>query len=550
MVRVHTFLFIGLFFLGACASGMKDQLKEYRNAYASRDYIKAAKLLEKSKLKKSPKSALLWHMEKGSISLAQGDEDAAISHFQTALDLIDKLYTTKVSSKAASLFINDPSDDFYGASYERSYVHYFLSKSYYSRYLKKGNKLDLQGARGTILAWDTYFTDLQRSASSKTLYSTDLMLKVFGGEIHEVSEIRNDKQISLQLYKDALNILQGPGGIFSIFNSKNIDYIKAFEKEGKAPSSKLYVTTPAYDDLKDFLHYKILSLTKEIRGSDFKAQVKTLKPKEAVSKQVTQGPGNVVLVLEEGLIPEKTGKPFNFGIKGAIKSVDNSGAQAFIATVGTELVTAFAMNKLGMIPERTASPGSFIFAHDVTRLAVQEAAIEFELPMIENVPLVQRLHMFILDDKGVVVQNGPLPVVSENGDIARIVLEEDVLARYVKTGTRVAIKHLVAIVAAMKVYQSLKKGNNDGDFLAKTAALATYVGAAKGIAALEKADTRHWTTIPQALRMTEVKLPPGNYQLAIAHYAGEKAPEAPVKILGPFQVKNSSKEIFNFKFDL
>jgi len=529
---------------------MKDQLKEYRNAYASQDYVKAAKLLEKSKLKKSPKSALLWHMEKGSVSLAQGQEDAAITHFQTALDLIDKLYTTKVSSKAASLLINDPSDDFYGASYERSYVHYFLSKSYYSRYLKTGNKLDLQGARGTILAWDTYFTELQRSASSKTLYSTDLMLKVFGGEIHEVSEIRNDKQISLQLYKDALNILHGPGGIFSIFNSKNVDYIKAFEKEGKTPSSKLYVSTPAYDDLKDFLHFKILSLTKEIRGSDFNAQVKTLKPKEAVSKQASAGPGNVVLVLEEGLIPEKTGKPFNFGIKGAIKSVDNSGAQAFIATVGTEIVTAFAMNKLGMIPERTASPGSFIFAHDVTRLAVQEAAIEFELPMIENVPLVQRLQMFILDDKGVVIQKGPLPVVSENGDIARIVLEEDVLARYVKTGTRVAIKHLVAIVAAMKVYQSLKQGNNDGDFLAKTAAMATYVGAAKGIASLEKADTRHWTTIPQALRVTEVKLPPGNYQLAIAHYVGENAPEAPTKILGPFQVKNSSKEIFNFKFDL
>lgn len=520
---------------------------EYRNAYAAQDFEKAATLLEKSDLKKDQKSILLWHLEKGTLSLSQGKEDEAVANFQTALDLIEKLYTTKLSSKTSSFLINDASDEFYGASYERSYAHYYLAKSLYSRYLKTGNKLDLQGARATILSWDTYFTDLQRSVSSKTLYSTDLMLKVFGGQIHEVSEIRNDKQISLQLYKDALGILNTQGGIFSIFNQKNTDYIKFFEKEGKA-NDKLYIGTSARDDLKDFLHFKILSLTKEIRSGDFEKELKALNPNEKVKKKAAKGTGNVVLVIEEGLIPQKVGKPFNFGIKGAMNSVDNPGAKTFIATVGTEFVTAFAMNKLGMIPERTANAGSFIFAHDVTRLAVQEAAVEFELPMIENVSLVQRLELFVLNDKGVVVKRSPLPVVSENGDIARVVLEEDVVSRYVKTGTRVAVRHLLAIVAAMKVYQGLMRGNQDGgDFLAKTAAMATYVGAAKGIAALEKADTRHWTTLPQALRMSELHLKPGNYKVAIGTYTGDKAPDAPAKVLGDFVVKDSSKSIFTFR---
>lgn len=525
---------------------MKDQLKEYRDAYAGLDFEKAAKVLEKSELKKDKKSILLWHLEKGTVAHSQGNDDEAIRHFQESLELIDKLYTTKLGSKAATLLINDASDEFYGASYERSYAHYFLSKSLYSRFQKKGNKLDLQGARGTILAWDTYFTDLQRSASSKTLYSTDLMLKVFGGQIHEVSEIRNDLQIALQLYKDAYQILNTQGGIFSVFNKKNTEYIKHFEKEGKA-SDKLYVSTPARDDLKDFLHFKILSLTKEIRGGDFDQQVKTLSPKAETKKLAAQGPGNVVLVFEEGLIPQKVGKPFNFGIKGAASAVDNPAAKKFIETVGTEFVTAFAMNKLGMVPTRTASAGSFIFAHDVTKIAVSEAAIEFELPMIENVPLVQRLELFVLDEKGVVIKRSPLPVVSENGDIARVVLEEDVVARYVKTGTRVAIRHLVAIVAAMQVYQKLNQGQS-GDFLAKTAAMATYVGASKGIAALEKADTRHWTTLPQALRMAEFHLKPGNYKVGIATYSGDKAPTAPAKLLGDFQVKDSGKNIFTFRF--
>lgn len=523
-------------------------MREYRASYALQDYAKAAKLLDASVLKDDKKSVLLWHLEKGTLALAQKNENDAVIHFQTALDLIDKLYTKRLSAKAAALFINDASDVFYGANYERSYAHYFLAKSLYFRFLKTGNKLDLQGARGTILAWDTYFTDLQRSLPSKTLYQTDLMLKVFGGEVHEVSEIRNDKQIALQLYKDALQILNSQGGIFSLFNSKSTDYIKSFEKEGKAPPAKLYEATPAREDLKDFLHYKILALTKDIRGTDFETQAKSLNPKADIKKRAAKGSGNVVIVLEEGLIPQKTGKPFNFGIKGAMNSVGDSSAKRFIATVGVEVLTAFAMNKLGMVPERTASPGSFIFAHDVTRLAVQEAAVEFELPMIENVPLVQRLEVFILNDQGVVVQRGPLPVVTENGDLARVILEEDVVSRYAKTGTRVAIKHIVAIIAALQVYNTLNRGNN-GDFLAKTAAMAAYVGASKGIAAMEKADTRHWTTLPQALRIYEAQLPAGSYKVAIGNYTADKAPASPAKILGDIVVKDSGKSIFTLAFN-
>jgi tetratricopeptide (TPR) repeat protein len=547
MVRTYFFLFLILFFLGACASRIKDQMKEYRDSYGALDFEKASTLLETSDLKNDKKSILLWHLEKGSLSLSIGNEDEAITHFEIALGLVEKLFTTKLSSKASSFLVNDASDEFYGASYERSYAHYYLAKCRYARFLKKGDKLDLQGARAAILAWDSYFSELQRSAGAKTLYSTDLMLKVFGGQIHEVSEMRNDKQIALQLYKDAYKILSTQGGIFSLFNKKNIDFIKSFEAEGKL-SLELYQPTPLQEDLKKFLQFKILSITREIRNGDFDKQVKELNPDSDIQKKASLGPGNVVLVFEEGLIPQKIAKPFNFGIKGAMNSVDDSGAKAFIATVGTEFVTAFAMNKLGMVPERAASPGSFIFAHDVTKLAVQEAAIEFELPMIEEVPIVQRLELFVLDENGVIVQRGPLPVVSENGDIARVVLEEDVVARYVKTGTRVALKHIVAIIASIKVYQSFMKGNDDsGDFLAKAAAMATYVGATKGIGALEKADTRHWTTLPQALRISELNLSPGHYKIGIGIYSGAKAPEAPSKIAGDFVVKSSGKSIFTFR---
>ncbi len=528
---------------------MKDQLKAYREAFILGDLDTAQKVLDESVLKKDKKSVLLWHLEKGTLALRRDQLDDSINHFQRCLALIDELYTKRLSAKAAALLINDASDVFYGASYERSYAHYFLAKALYSRFQKTGNRLDLQGARGTILAWDTYFTELQRSSTYKTLYHTDLMLKVFGGQVHEVSDIKGDKQIALQLYKDALQVLDKEGGLYTLFNSKNAEFVKDAEarlKEGKAPTDKYYEKTLAYQDLKDFLLYKILIVTKEIRGSDFATLVKALKPNPAILKKIEEGQPNVVLVIEEGLIPQKTGKHFNFGLKGAADQVKDPKAKAFIMSVGSAVLANFAMNQLGMVPEHATSPGNFLFGYEATKLAVSEAAIEFELPMIEEVKPVQRLELFVLNDKGVVVKRGPLPVVSENGDTARIVLEEDVVARYVRTGTRVAVKHLIAIIAAYGVYQKLKSKSED--FLAKTAAMATYLGASKGIAALEKADTRHWTTLPQAIRVTEWKLPPGNYKIALGLYSGTKAPDAPAKILGDIVVKPSGKSLHTLPF--
>lgn len=550
MVKNSLIPFILIFILVGCASRMKDQMKAYRQAYAVGDYIQAQKLLEESELKKDQKSLLLWHLESGTVSLAQNNLDQAVTHFQKSLELIDRLFTTKLSSKAASLLINDASDEFYGASYERSYAHYFLAKALYARFLEKGNQLDLQGARGTILAWDSYFSELQRSSNRKTLYHTDLMLKVFGAQIHEVSRIRNDQQIALQLYKDALEILEVQGGIFFLFNKNNAEYIKAYEatiQDGKRPPANLYQKTPAYDDLKDFLHWKVLVTTKAVRGFDFQNQVKALKPKKEIIQKANGPVSNVTVILEEGLIPPKVGKPFNFGLKGAIGSVSSPGAKSFIASVGAEALTLFAMNKLGMVPTQKTNPGQFVFAHNVTKLAVHEAAIEFELPMIESTELVQRLELFVLNEKGIVIHKLPLPVISENGDIAKVVLEEDVVSRYTKTGSRVAVRHLMAIVAAMGIYQKLKTGS-DGDFLAKTAALATYVGAAKGFAALEKADTRHWTTLPQAIRMTELALPPGKYKIGLANYSEDKAPLAPTHMLGDIVVKKSDKSLHTFRY--
>ena len=546
MVRKKVSILFVLVILGACASKMTNQIAEFRDHFYGSRFDKAREVLDKSELKKSKKSQLLWHLENGTLELSRQNEDQAILDFQAAIALIDELYTKKISAKITTFLINDSTDVFYGASYERSFAHYFLARSYYAKYLKTLLSQDLQGARAAILAWDSYFSELQRSASIKTIYQTDLLLKIFGAQIHEVSEVRNDLQISLQLYKDGLTILETMGGAFSVFNKNSKAFIKAYEEslasELKAPQD-LYEPTPAYHDLKNFLHYKILSLTKNLRPGEFDQLAKSLKIDEAISKKAKSSNPGTVIVLEEGLIPEKKGKVFDFGLKGAMNSVESNSAKNFIATVGAEILTIFAMEKLGLTPNKFETASSFVFAHDMTRVAVTEAAIQFELPMIDNSKPLERLALFVMNDKNEIIHKDSFPIVSENADIAKLVLEEDIVSLYTRTGTRLAVKHILAIIAAMGVYNSLK---DQGEFLAKTAAMATYVGGSKGIAAMEKADTRHWTTLPLGLRMSEIALSPGTYSIGVAPF-NDQIPDKALKKLGMIEVKKSGKSIHVFK---
>jgi hypothetical protein len=47
--------------------------------------------------------------------------------------------------------------------------------------------------------------------------------------------------------------------------------------------------------------------------------------------------------------------------------------------------------------------------------------------------------------------------------------------------------------------------------------------------------------------MTETRLSPGKYKVALGNYSGEKAPDEPARVIGSFQVNGSGKSIFTFR---
>ncbi len=540
MVKNKYFLTsFALLILVACASGLKEQMLDYRKSLESNDFPKAQSILEKSDLKKDPKSALLWHWENGSINLIQKKFDEAIKHFQASIDLIEEFYTTRISTVIVSAVLDDSRDNFTGAGYERSLSYYYLARSYYEKYLTTGDRKDLFGARAAILAWDSYFQQVARSGS-KSIYQSDLLLKVFGAQIHEQIQGRSDSQIALQLYKDALQMADSFGGVYQYFNSQSKDFIKAL-KVGKG--EKKFVKTQGHEDLINFLKYKILSLTYQNRRYEFDKMVRDLKASSDIVQRAKKSP-NVRIILEEGLIAPKVGKEFNFGIKGAIDKVDDPKTKEAIRKHGVPMIGAFAMNVLGLVPKNVTSPGSFIFAHQMATLAVSEMAIQFEMPMIEERPALKRLGLYVLDENSKVIEVRPLALITQTSDLARMILEEEAVYEYTRRGARVALKHLTAIAAAFTLYNQFKTPDND--FIARSVALASYVGASKMIAKLEEADTRQWVSLPDGIRLQEFSLPPGKYQFALGVFENGQWNENPSKKLGDIEVTSTSA-LFNFR---
>jgi hypothetical protein len=78
------------------------------------------------------------------------------------------------------------------------------------------------------------------------------------------------------------------------------------------------------------------------------------------------------------------------------------------------------------------------------------------------------------------------------------------------------MKHLTAIVASYGTYKLLAKEDDaTSKFLARNAAVIQYLAASRGFAASERADTRHWSSLPQAVRLIDLQLPPGEYSLRL-----------------------------------
>lgn len=581
MVRKF-FFWLPLALLLSCAGGQLAKRNHFRNLLAQGQYEEALKSLAAMDIAKNAKSKLLFHVEKGMIHFSAQEYYQSLKSFELAKKIVDDLFATQVGSKILTAVTNDSFDVYYGQSYEKSLIHFYLALNHFLLYQQgkfeahtyypspeevkenphaapapvaekilsdKERSDELGRARAEILAWDSTLKTLRNDKEGKSVFKDDLMAKMFGAFIHEAQDRRSDDQIALQLYKDAKKIIFRNYNSYATFNMNSVKFKKDFSKLPELSEAQVkseYVSsTPLAQELSEYLDEKILQITKKVAPSELKKEAKLLGASDELVQKVknTKGEHNLTVLLEVGMIPDKVADHYNIGLEGALNQSKDSKTASTIARFGAAAIAAFAAYELGlMAPVGPRSmPGSSLGV-EVAQVAVENTAIAFELPKINNYPLRTQVLLEVKNKEGMIVAQKIAPVVNPMGDIAEESLAEDSAARYLKVGMRVALKHASAIAAAYVTYTVINS-NGKQAMLAKTLAVLEYVAAAKIIENSERADTRYWSTLPQNFRLVDFALPKGSYELFATFKNVDSALVEKTAKVGDIEVTSARKQL-------
>ena len=476
----------------------------------------ALHVLYNSSFYKKKDNRLLYWLELGRLYHLHGFYYASNDHLDKALNLTRELYTKSVSKKAQALTTNDRYDIYYGEKYEYSLIRFYISLNHLFIWQQGGHKAypvwvdgklqeipgkklseeerrnALMSARALLLDWDSYLKELAREGSGKSVFKEDMLAKTYGGIVHEVVGGRHERQIALELYKDAKQLLFKNYNAYSSFNRLAAKFKSNFSRLpslGLQTVEKKYVQrTEFYKRLEDFLNDKIHRLSKSLRED------------------------NVTLIVQAGQIPDKIGEKQYYGLEAAMSRSDGSGAAA---RFGVGVLTFFAVQELGLLPPPTYYSPPVVHSGLLTAQTTLQsvASISFELPKIV-IPKKNRDYTAVVYKGDKEVHRREIPLINPLGDIAGEAVAERSAALYGRIGLRMALKYIPLIVAAYSAFQ------NSEDPLSRQLALLLFVAGAKGIQETEKADIRYWSTLPADIRLLSFSLSPGRYHLEI--YSKEK----------------------------
>lgn len=563
MVR-NAFLILLVLCVSACSMASRKEQASIRDLFSKGQYQEALWLLEESEFKKNKENRLLYLLQKGRILRAIGENTQAATAFVEASDLMDKLYTKSIKEELLTSFTNENYETFYGSPYERSMLFYYQALSFldvYQRgYILEKEKLkekDKEGkdvertvyvekqlnaqerrrylfrARASIVAWDTFYKELRRNSGNKSVFDEDLFAKIAGAKIHELINKRADDQIALQLYKDAFEILNRKGLAFKAYNENFEAFAKDLKGEDVAKSLTVKKTDVA-KELEQYLKVKILKLTYKRRPYESKKIEKKLSATQEI-KQQAKKKTNVTILIEKGLVSPLIGEDFSYNLASAMDNVEDPVTREFIKGVGLPVLTYFAMGPLGLGSVSRTRNSRLYVRHGVGEALTAQAGIEFEMAVIKEPEVAKVMNLYFykkeVGGKETLIQKNGAALVGPVSDMAYQMNLERASNAFSERGLRIALKHIVAIIAAYKTYQSMKESS--GEVFARPAAFAQYVITAKGIKESERADTRQWSSLPGNIYISELYLDKGDYVVKLGNEKSQTK-------IGDFSVSGSS----------
>ena len=300
------------FLLFSCSGTGTKERHQLRELVIVGDFDGAIDYLDSIEQYQSPRSRVLYFMERGLIEFKRSRYQDSTFFFQKAIELNEKLSYISVKDALGSTLVNETKRKYKGEVFERGLLHFYKSLAYlflsnrgeipareqseffpereFKKLTSSEKKQYLQTARSEIAAWNSYLEKVKINRVGKSVFKEDLLQQVFGGFIHEQMNTSFDRQTALLLYKKALDTLLKNYNGYQIYNVNYKKFIKDFKKLpslGMAAVKKNYIVeTKEARSLKDFLVFKILSLTKSSGRSAFNQAVKLYRPSKAVLNQV------------------------------------------------------------------------------------------------------------------------------------------------------------------------------------------------------------------------------------------------------------------------
>ena len=258
------------FWFMACAS-YTDEVKQVELSFRAGQYDDALKKLEDSGLKDQARNRLLYLLEKSMIFDRQGQKDEARQLLMKADKVVDSLFTTSISSTAASFIYNDAMTEYSGEDYEKVAIHTVLAHSF----LEEGK---LNEARVEAARINTKLNEINDGyETNKNRYKEDAYARYLAGMIYEALGELDSAIID---YRSALRIYQG-------------DYSKIFE-------------TRAPEHLITALYRLLVKRNRSDEAKELMAQHKFLEPKLSSKEPF----GEIVVLHEVGSIATKERKDF------------------------------------------------------------------------------------------------------------------------------------------------------------------------------------------------------------------------------------------------
>lgn len=461
----------------SCSGAMKN--REISGVLAqnikNKNYDAALKNTQNKDFYPQENSKLLKNLETGTVYYLRGDYYQALQYFENAKKISDDLYTISIKNKIKSGW-DANLDDYYGELYERSLIRFYISlinynifqQGFYEEYNdKEGNIIQkkeltnserlfhLNYARSSVIEWDSLLKNMQNETAGENIYKNDMMAKIWGAFIHSEFNDSTDRQISLQLYKDADKLLLQNYNMYPIFNAKSKKFNEDFKKLPNLNLQQLkkdYIVETKYSkDLQKFIARSSKNLKRYKKD-------------------------NVVILLKDNLIAPKS-----------VKNLEIPLPLVLFGTGGEDM---------------------FIFATTILSSKNGIPYILIEIPEIKNVNEIRKFTAVVYNKNNEEIASTDLTLIEPLSDIAKKTLDDKAAIIQAAIVSRITAKYIAAISSAYALY------SQDNTF-AKLGAIAAFAASSKAINETSRADIRYWTTLASDIQMGGLRLKNGEYILKI-----------------------------------